>query len=478
MTVDTTSRLVLALDQGGHATRAVVHDADGSEVARAEVAIETQRPRPGWVEHEPRAMLASLQGCLDRIADRLGADLGRLDGAALATQRSSVVCWSRTDRTALSPVLSWQDVRAASVLDTAGLDGPEVHAITGLRLSPHYGASKLRWCLSELPAVRDALARGGLAAGPLASWLVHAATDGACFAVDPCNASRTLLWNVTTRDWSPRLLDAFAIPRAILPRCQANRADWDTLIVGGRRVALGVVTGDQSAVPFAFDGIGAGDAFLTLGTGAFLQLIEGPAPTRCAGLLNSVIRQDGASIEYALEGTINGAGAALASLAQHEQVDEHLLLEQLPQWLSTTPAPPLFVNAVGGLAAPFWKPTASSGFVGDGDLAGRAVAVIESIAFLVQANLEAMRAGGRPVRRIIAVGGLARLDGLLARIAALAGVPVQRAARAEATAYGAARLAAPALPPLAIGASFMPDPGLRDGLLPRYAATLERWRAL
>lgn len=467
----------LALDQGGHASRALVFSADGREVARAEAPVSTQCPRTGWVEHDPAAVRASISTCIRLIAEALGADVRRIGAAALATQRSSLVCWSRSDGTALSPVLSWQDTRGAALLDELALDPAEIHAITGLRISPHYGASKLRWCLGELPAVGMAATRGDLAVGPLATWLVFALSDGHCFAADPCNASRTLLWDVRTRDWSPRLLAVFGVPPEILPRCQANRADWTTLSLGDHRVPLVVVTGDQSAVPYAFPTPDAGDAFLTLGTGAFLQQVEGATPTRCAGLLNSVIWQDGDTIQYALEGTVNGAGAALAWLAETEKIAEAELFAALPAWLESAVEPPVFINAIGGLAAPFWKSHARSEFVGVSNLAGRAVAVVESIAFLVRANLDRMREDGRPVRRLTVVGGLARLDGLLERIASLACVPVYRAEHAEATAYGSARLASKFLPPLGTDTRFEPNAAFGAALEPRYRRCLEKWRA-
>jgi glycerol kinase len=471
-------RWVLALDQGGHASRALVFANDGREVARAEVPIATQCPRPGWVEHDPADLLESISTCLRLVAEALGADVRHITAAALATQRSSLVCWSRQSGMALSPVLSWQDVRGAALLDELAPDPAQIHSITGLRVSPHYGASKLRWCLTELPAVRLAAARSDLACAPLASWLVYALSGGQCFAVDPCNASRTLLWDVRTRDWSPPLLDLFEIPQTILPHCQTNRGTWATLRIGDCRVPLMVMTGDQSAVPYAFETPNAGDAFLTLGTGAFVQQIEGTSPTACPGLLNSVVWQDGNVIHYALEGTVNGAGAAVTWLAETERTAENEILAALPEWLATERNPPLFVNAIGGLAAPFWKSHARSEFVGTSELPGRAVAVIESIAFLVQANLDAMRDAGRPVRKLVAVGGLARLDGLLERIAALSGVPVHRATHGEATAYGAARLACPGLPPLAIDSPSEFDVQFKASLESRYRRCLEKWRAL
>ena len=466
----------LALDQGGHATRARVFDERGIAVAGHEAAIATRRPAPGEVEHDAPALWDSVQDCLAAVGRSLGADATRIGAAALCTQRSTALAWSRADGAALSPVLSWQDQRGAGRLRDLALSEAEVQAITGLRRSPHYGASKLRWCLDELGAVASAARDGTLALGPLSSWLVQRLSGGACLAVDPCNASRTLLWDLATRDWSPRLCRAFGVPREALPDCAPNRGAWGSVAVGAARVPLVVVTGDQSAVPFAFDAI-PGRAFLTLGTGAFLQRPVAARPTTSEGLLASVLWADADEVRFALEGTINGAGAALAWIAERQGRSEAALLAELPEGLERIVAPPLFINAVGGgLGSPFWRSGLEPRFAGEGDAAAQAVAGVESIVFLIAANLEAMARSGHPVESLVVVGGLARLDGLLTRIAALGGVRVERALDLEATAYGAARLANPGLPALA--AQAMARHGTAAALAPPAAAGLQqRYRA-
>ncbi|MGH8630506.1 MAG: FGGY family carbohydrate kinase, partial [Burkholderiales bacterium] len=417
----------LVLDQGGHATRAVVFDAAGALMAQSEAAIETQHPASGRVEHDPENVLASVTACVNDMAAGLGTQIDRIAVASLCTQRSSLVCWSKSSGTALSPVLSWQDVRAGELLERCCPDESTVRSITGLRPSEHYGASKMRWCLDNLPAVQAARTNGDLAVGPLASFLLFRLSGGGAFAVDPCNASRTLLWDMHRRDWSAELLNAFGIPRDVLPQCRGNRSDWLRLRIGAHAVPLAIVTGDQSAVPFAFASSRGGRVFLTLGTGAFLQQPETGELAPCERLLNSVILQDGDEVRYALEGTVNGAGSALRWFAEDHAISESELLERLPGWLAEVTSPLLFLNAVGGLAAPFWRPRAYSRFNAAGDVPAKAVAVVESIAFLLQANVDAMRVCGRRVDDIVVVGGLSRLDGLLRRIAILAQAPVHRA---------------------------------------------------
>ncbi|MCH8959023.1 MAG: hypothetical protein IH835_06170 [Proteobacteria bacterium] len=464
-------RWTLVLDQGGHATRALVFDENGNTAAEHEVEIGTSHPSPRRVEHDPGKLVASVAECLDRLAAQLGAKTAKVHSAALCTQRSSIVCWSKKTGTPLSPVISWQDTRAAKSLEGLSLSKPEVAEISGLPRSPHYGASKLRWCLDHLADVKSARQENDLAIGPLASFILFSLSRGEVFAIDPCNASRTLLWDIRTGQWSSRLLNAFAIDGALLPAIQPNRYAWCDLRLGETSVPLTVVTGDQSAVPFAFSDNPVDQLFLNLGTGAFLQRPVAQYLV-CEGLLRSVLLQDGHQSMFALEGTINGAGAALSWFADSRQIGEDELFAQLPKWLANNANPPLFVNAIGGLAAPFWVSDAESVFIGEGDTGERAVAVIESIAFLVKANLQAMESCMPGVKNIIASGGLAELDGLLQRIANVSGVPVRRSTNLQATAYGGARLANPALPVLTVEDEFVPAPDNAIAINDRY----REWR--
>ncbi len=464
-------RWTLVLDQGGHATRALVFDENGNTAAEHEVEIGTSHPSPRRVEHDPGKLVASVAECLDRLAAQLGTKTAKVHSAALCTQRSSIVCWSKKTGTPLSPVISWQDTRAAKSLEGLSLSKPEVAEISGLPRSPHYGASKLRWCLDHLADVKSARQENDLAIGPLASFILFSLSRGEVFAVDPCNASRTLLWDIRTGQWSSRLLNAFAIDGALLPAIQPNRYAWCDLRLGGTSVPLTVVTGDQSAVPFAFSDNPVDQLFLNLGTGAFLQRPMAEYLV-CEGLLRSVLLQDGHQSMFALEGTINGAGAALSWFADSRQIGEDELFAQLPKWLANKANPPLFVNAIGGLAAPFWVSDAESVFIGNGDTGEQAVAVIESIAFLVEANLQAMESCMPGVKNIIASGGLAELDGLLQRIADVSGVPVRRSTNLQATAYGGARLANPALPVLSVDDEFVPAADNAIAINDRY----REWR--
>ncbi|MGD8977860.1 MAG: FGGY family carbohydrate kinase, partial [Gammaproteobacteria bacterium] len=178
----------LALDQGSHASRAIAFTPSGTLLDREQATVETTNPRPGWFEHDAEALLATVVATVERLLARQPA--AACLGAGLATQRSSIVCWDRSTGEPLSPVISWRDTRHQQWLAGLDLDPARVHGITGLRVSAHYGASKLRWCLDHLAPVRAARDQGRLAWGPLASFLIFRLTRERTLAADPDNASR------------------------------------------------------------------------------------------------------------------------------------------------------------------------------------------------------------------------------------------------------------------------------------------------
>lgn len=462
--------LYLAIDQGGHASRALVFDADGNVAAQATVEIGDRRPAPDRVELDAEALLASVRAAIERALAALGPRVRELAAAGLAAQRSSIVCWDRQDGRALSPVLSWQDRRAAALLAPLTAQAPAIRDKTGLVLSPHYGASKLRWCLDHLPAVRHAAREQRLACGPLASFLLFHLLAERPFAVDPANAARTLLWNRHTRDWDEALLALFGVPRAVLPASVPTRYGYGHLALAGRAVPLVICTGDQPAALFALGEPAADRAYVNMGTGAFVQRVLTSAPATDGGLLTGIVYQDQGDVRYAQEGTVNGAGSAL-----QWSKDELGLSDgqwHLHDWLAVESDPPLFLNGISGLGAPFWVPDFRSRFVGTGSPAARAVAVAESIVFLLTANLEAL-ARTAPVAHLVVTGGLSREDGLVQRLVDLNRLPALRPAEQEATARGLAYLVAgrPSAWPQAAGRRDVPrdDPALAG----RYA----RWRA-
>ncbi|MDJ0655706.1 MAG: FGGY family carbohydrate kinase [Xanthomonadales bacterium] len=464
---------ILAIDQGGHATRALVFDDQGNIVGRSEVPVHTQRYPGDRVELDPEAIIDSVFECVQSALDGLDASL--VVTAGLATQRSTVVCWDRRTGEPLSPVLSWQDRRAATWLEAFQADQPRIHAATGLVVSPHYGASKLAWCLENLPEVSRALESGNLAWGPLSSFILFRTLNERPHLADPANASRTLLWDLETRDWSGQMLDLFGLPSEPLPTCVPSRHSYGTLAIpGAESIPLELCTGDQSAALFAGGWPDPDTVYLNMGTGAFLQRASDSLPSPVPGLLRGVVFQDESATVYVTEGTVNGAGSALALRADELGLSPEQWKAQAPAWLDSDMDPPLYLNGVSGLGSPYWAPRYATESVGEGSADAQMLAVLESIVFLVQVNLESMTGRGGATSRLVVTGGLSKLDGLCQKVADLSGISVSRPELHEATASGTARLLGLKVPVDASSQSPVFVPQGNPALSRRYA----HWRSL
>jgi glycerol kinase len=463
----------LALDQGSHSSRAVLFDALGAPVASAHVPVSAHREGDDRVEQEPWELLQSLRTAALDACDADAAQGLPIRSAGLATQRSTIVCWERSSGRALTEAISWQDRRNAILLERMQPLASRAREITGLPLSPHYGASKLRWCLDHVSAVRNAAAAHDLVLAPLSTYLVQGLVHDRSAVVDPANASRTLLFDSTTLDWSPELLGVFDLSREHLPLCVPTWHRYGGLAIAERRIPLATCTGDQSAAAFAFGTPEPSTAMINIGTGAFVQRVAPPDAPLPDGLLRSVLCSDGTSVMRSHEGTVNGAGSAIEWLRSRVGLDVDRALAAPSPAQSIPHDPPLFMNGVGGLGSPFWQPDFPIEFVGEGDDVDRLAAVLESVAFLLCVNLEALRRSA-PLQRIRVSGGLSRSDVLCRNLADLSGLPVERYTVAEATARGVAFLAAgrPATwRPLPIERLFTPTANAA------LAARFSRWRA-
>ncbi len=463
--------LYLAIDQGGQGSRALVFNNRGEGLAEGANKLGVVQPHANWVEQDADDLVRSVRAAVDEATSALGERSRDITAAGLATQRSSIACWNKHTGVALSPVISWQDRRAYEWLEQFSGLKERIHKTTGLFLSAHYGASKFRWCLDNLPAVREAYENESLAWGPVASFLLFRLLAERPLLTDPANASRTLLWSLKTRDWDPELLALFGLPSEPLPRCVPSRHDFGTLRIADRSVPLSVVTGDQTAALFGFGQPQPETAYINIGTGAFVQRLSGRYPGYVPQFLTVIVLQDGDDVTYALEGTVNGAASALRWLEHEHRVgglDMHL-----PEWLEQEVVPPLFLNGISGLGSPYWIADFRSRFVGEGQDAEKAVAVIESIAFLLQTNLEGMLQLASPPQQIQISGGLSRLDGLCQRLADISRLPIYRPREAEATARGVAFLLAGrprSWPETELGEWFRP--AHNPSLMTRYRA----WR--
>lgn len=423
----------LAIDQGTHASRAVLFDGGGRVLASRARAIALEQRGGGRVEQSPGAILRSVRDALRDLLEAADGGRGRTIAACgLATQRSTLLACDDAGAP-LSPALSWQDTRGAGALAALAPHHAEIRRLSGLPVSAHYGATKARWLLD-----RATPAGSGPRIAPLASYLLAHLVDGRPFVVDHANAQRTQLLDIARRDWSATLANWFGVPIACLPACRPVLHDYGYL--DGAGIPLTAVSGDQNAALFANGPLPADTAHVNLGTGGFvLRRIDRPEPLDA--LLTGIAVSDAADATYLREGTVNGAGAALTWASERLHIGDPF--KQLPRWLDSVDAPPLFVNAVGGIGSPWWETRLEPAWQGDADHsdAARMVAVVESILFLLADNLTIM-ASEAPVQNLRVTGGLSRLDGLCRRLADLTGLPVDRVEQPEATARGIAWLCA------------------------------------
>jgi glycerol kinase len=424
---------ILAIDQGSHASRALLFDAVGNVLVRHEQPVHQREPSPGRVELAPEQILDSVRAVIGAVLQNAA---GPVRCAGLAVQRSTLVAWHRDSGEPLAPALSWQDTRSRGLLRRFARHERLIHGISGLPVSPHYLAPKMRWLLEHNRDVARAHREGRLVMGPLASYLARHLVEGHPLIVDHSNAARSLLFDLAGAQWSRVLTELFGIDPAVLPACVPTLAGHGTL--RGTGIPLTCLCGDQNAAIHANGEPPPDQALLNLGTGAFLLRGVGPTPPAPDHLIGGIAWSSASERRYLLEGSVNGVGSAVHWLQQQTGTD---ILAGLPGWLRAIDDPPLFLNSIGGLGSPYWRQGIEARFIPDTQsVARRAVAVIDSIAFLVQRNLEEMHPGD--IRAIRVSGGLSRLDGLCQRIADLSTLPVHRHADPEATARGLAWLAA------------------------------------
>lgn len=432
--------LILAIDQGTSATKAVVVDRAGQVVARASADVPVRHPRRGWVEQSPADLWLSVQRSVTHCLR--GTDQRRLIGLGLSTQRESLLLWDRRTGEACSELISWQDQRTAAMCHRYADSAAAVRELSGLPLDPMFSATKARWLLDHVDPDRTQTARGELCLGTVDAWLVHQLTGD--HQIEVGNASRTQLMDIQTCRWSPRLLDLFGVPEQALPQITSSAGPFakrrgDDAIPAG--VPVLAVLGDSHAALFGHAGWRPGLVKATYGTGSSVMAVATARESRAASLCETVAWQVGGPPVRAVEGNIRSSGATMAWLAR----------------LTSTSTPDLASMAAGatadgvhlvpgfnGLGAPWWDPQAAgllTGLTLGTRLENVARAALESIAFQVNDLLTAVRETGGPASILSADGGAAANPVLMQLQADISGIPVRRPGTSDLSSLGAAHLA-------------------------------------
>ena len=443
-------RYVLALDQGTTSSRSILFDAAGRAVASAQREFTQHYPAPGWVEHDPEEIWATQSATIAEALAAVGARGTDIAAIGITNQRETTVLWERATGRALAPAIVWQDRRTAdrcAALRAAGHE-QQVARTTGLTLDPYFSATKLAWLLERVPDGLGRAARGELAFGTIDSWLVWKLSGGRAHVTDASNASRTLLLDLASGEWSGAMLDLFGIPAACLPRVvpsSMSAGDAPCADLGGVSVPITGIAGDQQAALFGQACFRPGMAKNTYGTGCFMLMNTGAAPLHSRHHLLSTIAWRRGGLSYALEGSVFVTGAVVQWLRDGLGIIERSSdVEALAASVPDTGGVYL-VPAFTGLGAPYWDPHARGTLVGltRGTARGHlARAALEAIAFQSADVLTAMQSdAGQPLLELRVDGGATANDLLMQFQADLLGVPVVRPAYTETTALGAAYLA-------------------------------------
>ena len=440
---------LLAIDQGTTSTRAVVYDAAGRAVGAASRELTQHYPRPGWVQHDPEEIWASVRAVVPTALTQAGVEARQLTALGLTNQRETVVIWERAGGRPAAPAIVWQDRRTADFCRERQADEPWIAERTGLVLDPYFSATKLRWLLDQDAPLRGRAASGQLAGGTIDSFLIWRLTGGRVHATDATNASRTLLLDLHTGAWDDELCRYFDVPAALLGEVRPSAAEFGAthgldFLPDGLPI-LGAA-GDQQAALFGQCCFAEGEAKCTYGTGAFfLQHTGSSLRLSRHRLLTTLAATGDGPRQYALEGSVFVAGAAVQWLRDGLKLfDQAPAVEELAR-RSDPEQPVVFVPGLVGLGAPHWVPEARGvlfGLTRGTTAADLGRAVLEGVAYQVADLIAAAEDdGGRPLRSLQVDGGMARNAWFLQRQADVLGLPVVRTPHSEATARGAAFLA-------------------------------------
>jgi glycerol kinase len=444
------AKYVLALDQGTTSSRALLFDPAGVVVAAAQEELPQHFPRPGWVEHDPeqiwQTQLRAGRAALAR-AGATGADVAAL---GITNQRETALVWERKSGAPVHRAIVWQSRQTVEICDALRARGLEeaVRSRTGLLIDAYFSGTKVRFILDAVPGAQARAERGELAFGTVDAWLVYRLTKGRVHATEPSNASRTLLYNIHEHEWDDLLLGELGVPRAVLPEVRDSSgvlgvADPEWF---GAAIPIAGMAGDQQAALFGQACYRPGSAKNTYGTGCFLLMNTGTrAPASRTGLVTTVAwRLDGRT-EYALEGSIFVAGAAVQWLRDglglvSDAAETHAAAASVYDTGGV-----YLVPAFVGLGAPHWDPHARGTILGitRGTTREHLIrATLESIAYQTRDVVECLSAdSGLALEALRVDGGACRNDFLMQFQADVLGVPVWRPPMQEVTALGAAALA-------------------------------------
>lgn len=435
--------VVIALDLGTTGNRAIAFNASGDIVASSYYEFAQYFPHPAWVEHNPMELWASAERALTDVLTDIGNRSILCMG--ITNQRETTVVWDKETGLPLHNAIVWQCRRTTERCHELALHAPLIKEKTGLFLDPYFSATKLEWLLNNIPEVQDAITNKKACFGTIDSWVLYKLTEGKVHATDVSNASRTMLFNITTLTWDSDLLDLFHIPYHILPKVYDSDAYFGEAICLNRKIPIHAIIGDQQAALFAQCGRNKHHIKNTYGTGLFLVANTGTSIINTDTLISTIAWKIKGELHYALEGSVFIGGSLIQWLRDGLELIQSS--QESEDHANSVPTNDdiYFVPALSGLGAPYWDPKARGTVFGltRGTKKAHIIrAALESLAFQTKDITEEIKRHlSYPFSSLKADGGAVHNHFLMQFQSDILNLPVTIPAITEATAFGAAAIA-------------------------------------
>ncbi|WAX71644.1 glycerol kinase GlpK [Gallibacterium anatis] len=447
----TDKKYIIALDQGTTSSRAVLLDHDANIVDIAQREFTQIYPKTGWVEHDPMEIWATQSSTLNEVVAKTGITSDQIAAIGITNQRETTIVWNKNTGKPVYNAIVWQCRRTAEFCDQLKAKGytDYIRNTTGLVVDPYFSGTKVKWILDNVEGAREQAEKGELLFGTVDTWLIWKLTQGRVHVTDYTNASRTMMFNIHSKQWDDKMLEILDIPRSMLPEVKNSSEIYGQTNIGGKggvRIPIAGIAGDQQAALYGHLCVNAGQAKNTYGTGCFMLMNTGDkAITSQNGLLTTICCNAKGEPAYALEGSVFIAGASIQWLRDelkivHDSADTEYFAQKVPDCNGVYVVP-----AFTGLGAPYWDPYARGAIVGLSRGANRnhiVRATLESIAYQTKDVLEAMLSdSGEKLQSLRVDGGATANNFLMQFQADILNTQVERPTVKEVTALGAAYLA-------------------------------------
>ena len=441
-------KYIIALDQGTTSSRAVLFNERGEIKGVAQQEFRQIFPQPGWVEHDPDEILTTQLGVLQKLIQDNNINSSSISAIGITNQRETTIIWDRKTGKAIHNAIVWQDRRTAPICEELKSKGFENHVreSTGLVIDSYFSGTKIKWILDKVQGAREKAKAGELAFGTVDSWLIWNLTKGKVHATDYSNASRTMIYNIRDLAWDKKLLEALQIPEKLLPEVKPSSHVFGHWNLNGTDIPIAGVAGDQQAALFGQACFDPGMAKNTYGTGCFMLMNLGSKVQLSKnGLITTIAWGLNGKVEYALEGSVFIAGAAIQWLRDSLHMIDQSKDSEYFAMKALGSNEVYVVPAFAGLGAPYWDMYARGAIFGLTRDTGKdqiIKATLQSLAYQTKDILNAMQEDSGITLASLKVDGGACANNVLMQFQAdILNSEVERPEVIESTAMGAAYLA-------------------------------------